>query len=103
MGKLEDKRLELHEKLCGILGSNNVYFQPPESIRMRYPAIRYERDINNVHADNSVYKQDYRYTITFIHRDPDNDIIEKLSMMPTCRVDRAYVADNLYHNVFTIF
>lgn len=103
MGKLEDKRLILHRKLCNILGSGHVYFQPPESIRMIYPAILYERNISNIHADNSVYKQDYRYTITFIHRDPDNDIVDKLSKIPTCRVDRSYVADNLYHDVFTIY
>ena len=36
-------RYELHEFLCEILGSRNVYFQPPESVKMKYPAIVYER------------------------------------------------------------
>ena len=34
-------RLDLHECLCKILNSNNVYFQPPENVRMNYPAIVY--------------------------------------------------------------
>ena len=39
-----ERRLELHEILCTILGSRNVYFQPPESIKMNYPAIVYGLD-----------------------------------------------------------
>ena len=37
-------REELHELLVSVLGSRNVYFQPPESIRMQYPAIVYARN-----------------------------------------------------------
>ena len=31
-----DRRLKLHEELCDILGSRNVYFQPPETVKMKY-------------------------------------------------------------------
>ena len=49
-------RYELHEFLCEILGSRNVYFQPPESVKMKYPAIVYERtEIKNRFANDAVY------------------------------------------------
>ena len=55
-------RLELHEILCEVLGSRNTYFQPPESIKMNYPAIVYSRNnIDNTFADNDVYMQSYSY------------------------------------------
>ena len=37
-------RIELQLKLEEILGSRHVYFQPPASIKMTYPAIVYELD-----------------------------------------------------------
>jgi len=36
---MPDRRLKLHEILCGILNTRNAYFQPPESVKMNYPAI----------------------------------------------------------------
>lgn len=87
-----------------ILGSRNVYFQPPTNIQMKYPAIVYSREkIENTYADNSVYKQDMVYRITFIDKNPDNKIVYKLSQLPLCRYDRHYVSDNLNHDVFTLY
>lgn len=104
MGKMLNDRLELHELLCEILGSRNVYFQPPESVKMEYPAIRYARNrINNTSADNQIYTQDVGYTITVIDRDPDSEVVERLSKIPRIMYDRSYVADNLNHDVFTIY
>lgn len=97
-------RLELHEDLCNILGSRNVYFQPPESVRMKYPAIRYSRkQIDNRFANNSVYKQDLCYEIIAIYDDPDSELSVDISKMPRCRHDRHYISDNLYHDVFTLY
>ena len=36
------KRKDLQKLLEQTLGSRNVYFQPPATIKMQYPAIRYE-------------------------------------------------------------
>ena len=97
-------RLELHEKFCEILGSRNVYFQPPSSVRLNYPAIIYFRkDIDNRYADNLVYKQDTAYDVTVIDRNPDSKIVVEVSQLPTCRFDRHYNADNLNHDVFTLY
>lgn len=97
-------RLELHETLCDILGSRNAYFQPPESVKMKYPAIVYSREnIENRNANDSVYIQSPVYNITVIDEDPDSEIVEKVSRLPMCRFDRHYKSDNLNHDVFTIY
>lgn len=96
-------RLELHEILCEALGSRNVYFQPPESIKMKYPAIVYSRsDISNTYADDTSYLTSKEYLITVIDKDPDSEIPDRISKLPLCRFDRHYTADNLNHDVFTI-
>lgn len=97
-------RLDLHTLLEELLGSKNVYFQPPTSVKMKYPAIRYSRsDIDNVHAGNSVYKQNHAYEVIVIYKDPDSMLPMHISQMPLCKFDRHYVADNLYHDVFTLY
>ena len=97
-------RLELHEKLVNILGSRYVYFQPPESIKMKYPAIVYERsDIPNKFANNDVYLQAIRYKVTVIDSDPDSEIVERMSKFKTARFEKHYVVDGLNHDTFTIY
>lgn len=98
------KRLELQTLLENLLGSSNVYFQPPASIRMQYPAIVYKRDtIDSRFADNNPYSRKVRYLLTVIDQNPDSVIVPKVSELPMCRHDRSYVKDNLNHDVFTIF
>lgn len=97
-------RLDLQALLEEILGSRNVYFDPPPTVKMNYPAIRYSRSkIDNTSADDLVYKQDIRYEVTAIYKDPDSDLPLKISRLPKCRHDRPYVADNLHHDVFTLY
>lgn len=97
-------RLELHEILCDVLGSRHVYYQPPENVRMEYPAIVYSRnDIENTFAENSVYKQDHQYQIIVIDKDPDSEIVSAVSGLPMCRFNRHYESENLNHDVFTIY
>ena len=97
-------RLTLQALLEEILGSRNVYFDPPESVKMQYDAIRYSRsNIDNTFANNAVYRQLNRYEVIAIYRNPDSDLPGKLSRIPFCRHDRHYVADNLHHDVFTLY
>lgn len=97
-------RLDLQSKLEELLGSTNVYYQPPESISMSYPAIKYKKsDIKLVHANNSTYLKTNCYEIIVIDRLPDNEVIDKLLELPGCKYDRPYVADNLHHDVFTLY
>jgi hypothetical protein len=97
-------RLTLHEELCKILGSRNVYFQPPESIKLKYPAIVYSRkNIDSLHANNQVYKQSVAYDITVIDEDPDSEVVWKISQLPSCRFDRHFASEHLNHDTFTLF
>ena len=84
-----DDRFELHEKLVAILGTRNVYYQPPESVKISYPAIVYSRaDIGNVFADNEVYGQNHKYRIVIIDSNPDSIIVSKMSLFKTARFER---------------
>lgn len=97
-------RITLQEKLEEILGCRSVYYQPPESMKIEYPAIIYARkSIQNVHASNGVYGRNLEYEIIFISKKPDNDIINHILDLPYCRHDRHYNADNLNHDTFTIY
>jgi len=98
------QRLELQTILETLLGTRNVYFQPPQSFKMAYPCIVYRRDdLRSRFADNSLYNFDIRYQITVIDRDPDSDIPHKVAALPKCSFDRFFVADNLNHDVFNLF
>lgn len=101
--RMKDSRLELHEKLCEILGSRNVYYQPPESIKIVYPAIVYERSgIPIKHGDDIPYLKRYEYNVTVIDKNPDSEIVEKLSEFKYSRFVRHYAADGLNHDSFKI-
>lgn len=96
-------RLELQNLLESILGSRNVYYQPPESIKIKYPAIIYSRNnIDNNFADDIVYMQNHTYQIIVIDANPDSEIIDKISKLPMCRYNRHYTSDNLNHDVFIL-
>ena len=46
-------RLTLQIKLEDLLGSKHVYYQPPENLKMEYPAIRYSKsDEEDIYANN---------------------------------------------------
>ena len=97
-------RLELHEVLCNIIGSRNVYYQPPESIKMNYPAIVYSRnDISNKYGDDIPYMQSVSYQVTVIDKDPDSTIVSDVSKLSYCRFNRHFTSDNLNHDVFTLY
>lgn len=97
-------RSELQTLLVELLGSGNVYFQPPASVQMAYPCIIYHRDrIDIRHADNVPYKHKKRYQITVVDADPDSDIPDKVAQLPSCSFDRAYAANSLNHDVYNLY
>lgn len=97
-----DRRKELHMQLMDILGSRNVYYNPPETLKMSYPCIRYNLNgIRKGSADDGAYKKNRNYTIVLIHKDADNEVVDDILDLPMCSLDRTYVADNLHHFIFT--
>lgn len=99
-----NNRLELSQIFRFILGSKNVYFQPPPTVQMNYPCIKYERsNIRTHYADNIPYKNKKRYTVTIIDKNPDSVIPDKVGQLPTASYERFYTADGLNHDVYTIY
>lgn len=98
-------RLELHEELCTILGSRNVYFQAPSSVKMQYDAIRYElSDKDLKRANDRIYQKTNQYSGVVITRDPDTTIPDEiLSHFEMCSFGRPYTSDNLNHYPFTLY
>lgn len=97
-------RQSLQELLEDLNGDDHVYFQPSENVQMEYPCIVYERDSMDVKfADNTLYSGTMRYQVKVIDRDPDSVVAVKLAQWPLCRFDRFFVAENLNHDVFTLY
>lgn len=98
-----DRRLQLQEMLENTLGSRNVYFQPPATIKIKYPCIVYHRaSLEQKYADNSTYLIKPRYELTYISTSVDDLMVEKIASLPMCKHDRYYAADSLHHDSFTI-
>ena len=83
---------------------DNVYFQPPESIKLVYPCIIYKRDwAKTDFAENFPYKIVKRYLVTVVDRDPDSTIPAQVAELRMCVFDRFYTADDLNHDVYKLF
>lgn len=96
-------RLELQSELERILGSGNVYFQPPEGYKLSYPCILYEKSsVRSIYADDVTYLKHPTFTVTVIDRDPDSDIPDRLLSLRGAKFDRHFTNDNLHHNVISL-
>lgn len=97
-------REDLQARLEELLGSKNVYYQPPENIKMNYPAIVYSKStIWNRRANDKIYRKMTRYDIVVIDRRPDNPVIDKILELPYCSYDRQYKSNNLNHDSLTLY
>ena len=99
------RRLKLHEQLCEILGSRNVYYKPPESKKITYPCIVYHRAANRkFNADNKKYLSYDSYEVTFISKDPDSDIPDAIEDgFSRIRRESRYTAEGLYHDPYYLY
>lgn len=97
-------RLELQELFEQIPGVAEVYFQPPESVKLVYPCIIYNRDdMDTRFADNSPYTVTNHYQVTIIDANPDSEIPDWMSLFPMCLFDRHFTQDNLNHDIFDLY
>ena len=102
---MADTRLNLDKELRTLLGTSNVYFQPPESIKLKYPCIIYNlSSIPSLYANDKIYKSHRRYQITYVTSDPDTDMIDRmLGAFSLISFDRHFTSDRLNHYIFTIY
>lgn len=97
-------RLDLHAALKTIPGVAEVYFQPPESVKLKFPCIVYHMNyIQSDKADDLKYLLRKQYVVTVIDKNPDSPIVQELLQFMYCSFDRGYTADNLNHFVFTLY
>lgn len=106
--KLSERRSGLDALLRSIVkqrcGSENVYYQPPANLRMKYPCICYELvKIRNRDADNAVYGQTFHYSVTVIDTKPDSEMTAAVSLLAKASHDRHFISDNLCHDVFSVW
>lgn len=81
---------------------DRVYFQPPENLKLGYPAIVFHlTKIKVDHADDVPYKGAREYMITLISRDPEPDALEEILKIPYTTLDSTYISDGMNHFVFT--
>jgi hypothetical protein len=104
MDPLPSKRSQLQSSLETILGSRNVYFQPPTNVIMQYPCIVYSRTAADIRfANNMNYCYTKKYQVTVIDRDPSSGIPDKVANLPLCTFEQFFTADGLNHDVFSLF
>jgi hypothetical protein len=97
-------REDLHDKLVEILGSNYVYFQPPETVRLTYPCIIYKRSgVDSRYADDSPYTLTKLYMVTVIDTNPDSLIPDKIGALSNCSFRTHFTKDNLNHDVYNLY
>ena len=98
-------RLTLQTEFENILGSKNVYFSPPESVKMSYPCIIYSKsNVNKQNANDQLYKSMNEYEVTIIDRDPESVIADEIiAYFPMCRFDRQFVSENLNHTNLRLY
>lgn len=97
-------RLDLQRAFVDALGSKNVYFQPPESVKLQYPCIIYEEargDTIQANDRNYIYRK--AYSVLVIDKDPDSTIPDRIREFPLCASGSPYKVDNLNHWPFTIY
>lgn len=102
----ERKRLELHEKLCTLLGSRYVYYQPPANINMHYPCIVYQPTPNDdIYADNARYMVWFSYKVQIIANDPEFELFDTFpDNFDHCRESAPrFAQDNLNHANYTLY
>lgn len=99
-----DRRLALQQLLENLLGSDNVYFQPPSTVKINYPCIIFKlNDVDTNFADDIPYISRKGYQVTVIDSNPDSLIPDKIGALPSCKFDRSYTADNLNHKVYSLY
>lgn len=97
-------RVELQRKLEAIIGSKNVYFQPPDDTKLQYPCIIYNLDgSNSDYANNINYRVKKYYQVTYVDRRPDSTIVDELITYPYSSLNTTMRVEGLNHYIFRIY
>lgn len=102
---VDERREDFQEHLKKVFDGVEVYYMPPESIRMTYPCFVINLDhVDNLYSNGCIYSSRICFTVTYISRHVDDYIIgDMLNAQLYTSFDRVYVADNLRHYVFGVY
>lgn len=96
-----ENRQKLHQALLEM--TNNVFFQPPENVRLTFPCIVYARvQVATNHADNTPYQRTKRYLVTVMDHDPDSPLPDLVGGLPGSSFVQHFTKDNLNHDIYNI-
>lgn len=96
---------EIREEVIKVTGLQDVYIDPPASIKLKYPCIIITRTSGyTVFANNFPYKHNRSYELQLIDYDPDSYYYEKIVFgFPMIRINRHFVSDGLHHDNFILY
>lgn len=96
-------RKDLHMDLLEVC--DNVYFQPPNNLKIKYPCIVYnKRIVDTKYANDDVYSIKQRYEVIAMSNDPDNTLAEQiLKSIQYCTISSTFVVDNVYHTTLRLY
>jgi len=99
------KRVDIQEKFKFLLGSNNVYYQPPANLKMKYPAIVYSLDGLDVKRfDNTRLINKNCFSVTHIYRNESENLVETMLMnFEYISFDNRSIVDGIYNDHYTIY
>ena len=97
------KRYDLQRELEKY--ADNVYFQPPSSIKMTYPCVVYNKISKfREYGNDQAYIKIQGYSVTVMDRDPDSLIADDLEDHFThCAITQYFTNDNIHHTVLELY
>lgn len=96
-------RGKLDNQLRNIIKNGNVYFQPPESLKINYPCIIYNHlSYPTIYANNETFIRQEAYQIILIDKDPDSKFNEEILKLKFCSFNRRMNVNNLNHYYYNI-
>lgn len=99
------RRIDLQYELIALLNTNNIYYQPPENLKIKYPCVVYFKDSIDINrANDQSYLMKKRYELTIISEKVDCEYIDKiLNYFSYSSFGQHYIADGLHHDTISLY
>lgn len=93
------RRTKLIREIKQVIDSSNVYFQPPESLKLNFPCVICSYDnVESAYADNLSYQRFKHYRLLVVDKNPDSKLPDLImDHFSYTSPGRPYISDGLYH------
>lgn len=85
---------------------SNVYFEPPESVKLKYPCILYYADAPfRNHGNNTTYITRHKFNVTIKDRSALSTLPDRFEEVfgGDCNLDRHFVDGDLHQWSYTLY